>query len=70
MVIFRQLVGAFGEEMKTWLTIFLPDDEYKERQMLHFLAEAAVLQVILLIGLMMAIASSDDTDVYANGLHI
>ena len=38
--------------MKSWLKIFLPDDEYKERQMLFFLAEAAVLQVILIIVLM------------------
>lgn len=35
--------------MKSWLKILLPDDEYKERQMLFFLAEAAVLQVILII---------------------
>ena len=35
--------------MKSWLKIFLPKDEYKERQMLFFLAEAAVLQVILII---------------------
>ena len=35
--------------MKSWLKIFLPEDEYKERQMLFFLAEAAVLQVILII---------------------
>ena len=35
--------------MKTWLKIFLPNDEYKERQMLIFLAEAAVLQVILIL---------------------
>ena len=38
--------------MKTWLKIFLPNDEYKERQMLIFLAEAAVLQVILILVLM------------------
>lgn len=39
--------------MKTWLKIFLPDDEYKERQMLIFLAEAAVVQVVLVLALMM-----------------
>ena len=39
--------------MKTWLKIFLPQDEYKERQMLIFLAEAAVLQVIVVLALMM-----------------
>ena len=38
--------------MKTWLKIFLPNDEYKERQMLIFLAEATVLQVILILVLM------------------
>ena len=38
--------------MKSWLKIFLPQDEYKERQMLNFLAEAAVLQVILIVVLM------------------
>ena len=38
--------------MKSWLKIFLPQDEYKERQMLNFLAEAAVLQVILILALM------------------
>lgn len=38
--------------MKTWLKIFLPKDEYKERQMLVFLAEAAVLQVILVLALL------------------
>ena len=38
--------------MKSWLKIFLPQDEYKERQMLNFLAEAAVLQVILILVLM------------------
>ena len=35
--------------MKTWLSIFLPKDEYKERQMLIFLAEAAVIQVVLVL---------------------
>ncbi|MFJ7953057.1 hypothetical protein ACIQZG_16180 [Lysinibacillus sp. NPDC096418] len=39
--------------MKTWLKILLPDDEYKERQMLIFLAEAAVVQVVLVLALMM-----------------
>ena len=38
--------------MKTWLKIFLPNDEYKERQILIFLAEVAVLQVILILVLM------------------
>ena len=39
--------------MKTWLSIFLPKDEYKERQMLLFLAEAAVAQVVLVLVLFM-----------------
>ncbi|MEK4231337.1 hypothetical protein [Solibacillus sp. FSL H8-0538] len=39
--------------MKTWLKTFLPQDEYKERQMLTFLAEAAVIQVVLILALMM-----------------
>ena len=39
--------------MKTWLKVFLPEDEYKERQMLFFLAEAAVVQVVLVLALMM-----------------
>jgi len=38
--------------VKTWLKIFLPQDEYKERQMLIFLAEAAVLQVVVVLALM------------------
>lgn len=37
--------------MNSWLKIFLPSDEYKERQMLYFLAEAAVLQVLLILAL-------------------
>ncbi|MER1999022.1 MAG: hypothetical protein ABS882_04540 [Lysinibacillus sp.] len=38
--------------MNSWLKIFLPNDEYKERQMLFFLAEASVLQVIVILVLM------------------
>ena len=38
--------------MKSWLKFFLPEDEYKERQMLIFLAEAAVMQVVLIFVLM------------------
>ena len=38
--------------MKSWLKFFLPEDEYKERQMLIFLAEAAVMQVVLIFALM------------------
>lgn len=39
--------------MKTWLKAYLPQDEYKERRMLTFLAEAAVIQVILVFALLM-----------------
>lgn len=38
--------------MKTWLSIFLPNDEYKERQMLIFMAEAAVIQVVIALVLL------------------
>ena len=38
--------------MKSWLKFFLPVDEYKERQILFFLAEAAVIQVVLVLVLM------------------
>ena len=38
--------------MKSWLKMFLPSDEYKERQMLFFLAEAAVLQIIVILCLL------------------
>ena len=37
--------------MKSWLKFFLPQDEYKERQMLIFLAEAAVMQVVLVFAI-------------------
>ena len=36
---------------KSWLKVFLPTDEYKERQMLYFLAEAAVLAIVIMIGM-------------------
>jgi hypothetical protein len=29
--------------MKSWLSIFLPNDEYKEKRVLYFLAESAVV---------------------------
>lgn len=38
--------------MKSWLKMFLPNDEYKERQMLFFLAEATVLQIIVILCLL------------------
>ncbi|WP_215142819.1 hypothetical protein [Exiguobacterium qingdaonense] len=33
---------------KSWVTLFLPNDEYKERQLLYFIAEAFVLFIGLL----------------------
>lgn len=35
--------------MKSWITYFLPDDEYKEKQILFFITEAAILQIISII---------------------
>lgn len=29
--------------MKSWLSIFLPNDEYKEKRVLYFLAESAII---------------------------
>lgn len=37
---------------KSWISIFLPDDEYKERKVLFFLAESAVIMFLLLFGLL------------------
>lgn len=34
---------------KTWLSFFLPDDEYKERKMLYFLAEASFILLSVLV---------------------
>ena len=34
---------------KSWLSIFLPEDEYKEKRILYFLAEAAILLIVSLI---------------------
>lgn len=31
--------------MKSWMSVVLPDDEYKEKQLLYYLAEGAVLQL-------------------------
>ncbi|SFL54871.1 hypothetical protein SAMN04487943_102165 [Gracilibacillus orientalis] len=35
--------------MKTWISFLLPDDEYKERSILYFYAEGAILLVIFLL---------------------
>lgn len=36
---------------KTWIGFLLPDDEYKRRNILVYLAEAAILQLIAIIAL-------------------
>lgn len=36
--------------MKSWISVLLPDDEYKEKKMMQFLSEGAVLLFISLIG--------------------
>ncbi|MEI2466745.1 hypothetical protein [Niallia taxi] len=35
--------------MKSWIAYFLPDDEYKEKQILVFITEAAILQILSII---------------------
>ncbi|MDX8044492.1 hypothetical protein SH601_00705 [Gracilibacillus sp. S3-1-1] len=35
--------------MKTWISFLLPDDEYKEKKLLHFYAEGAILLIIFLL---------------------
>ncbi|GGA80018.1 DUF3278 domain-containing protein [Ornithinibacillus halotolerans] len=37
--------------MKSWISFLLPDDEYRERKILYYLAEGAIFLVLLLIGL-------------------
>ncbi|GAA5417389.1 hypothetical protein Pryu01_02452 [Paraliobacillus ryukyuensis] len=34
---------------KSWLSKFLPNDEYKERKMVYFIAESAVILALLLV---------------------
>ncbi|TRZ38013.1 hypothetical protein CEQ21_21615 [Niallia circulans] len=50
--------------MKSWLTYFLPNDEYKEKQMLVFIAEGAILQIFIVI--LMLIASNFLTFIQAD----
>ncbi|WP_100330009.1 hypothetical protein [Bacillus xiapuensis] len=45
---------------KTWLSVLLPDDEYKERKLLFFLAESAVIMFALLFGLLCLQAGVSD----------
>ncbi|GGP13248.1 hypothetical protein [Oceanobacillus neutriphilus] len=35
--------------MKSWISFLMPDDEYKEKKMLYFLAEGAVLLFLFLV---------------------
>src|SRR5690554_3663601 len=37
--------------MKSWISFLLPDDEYKERKMLHFYSEGGILLFLSLIAL-------------------
>ncbi|PAE17548.1 hypothetical protein CHH91_03300 [Virgibacillus sp. 7505] len=37
---------------KTWIQFLLPDDEYKRRNMLVYFAEAAILQLVVMIVLL------------------
>lgn len=38
--------------MKTWISFLLPDDEYKEKKMLYFIAEGAIILFLSLIVMM------------------
>ena len=35
--------------MKSWISILLPEDEYKEKKMLHFLSEGGILLFLALL---------------------
>lgn len=39
--------------MNSWISIFLPDDEYKRERVIYFLAEGGVLLLIYLVGALM-----------------
>lgn len=41
--------------MKSWISFLLPDDEYKEKKLLHFLSEGAI---ILFLSLLLTLISS------------
>ncbi len=40
--------------MKSWISFLLPDDEYKEKKMLYFLAEGAVILVLAFMLMLMS----------------
>lgn len=35
--------------MKSWISLLLPEDEYKEKKLLYFLAEGAVILIVALL---------------------
>lgn len=37
--------------MKSWMSFFLPDDEYREKMMLYFFSESAVILLLSLVGM-------------------
>lgn len=37
--------------MKSWISILLPNDEYKEKRILYFLSEGAIILLLSLIGM-------------------
>ncbi|WP_137789259.1 hypothetical protein [Bacillus sp. E(2018)] len=45
--------------MKTWISFLLPDDEYKERKMLYFFSEGAILLFLSLIVMLIGSKSFD-----------
>lgn len=38
--------------MKSWISFLLPDDEYREKKILYFLAEGSIILVLFLIGIL------------------
>lgn len=38
--------------MKSWIAFFMPNDEYKEKRMLYFVAEGGILLILYLIAML------------------
>ncbi|RCW76879.1 DUF3278 domain-containing protein [Saliterribacillus persicus] len=38
--------------MKTWISFLLPEDEYKEKKVLHFISEGAIILFVYLIAML------------------
>ena len=38
--------------MKTWIAYFMPEDEYKEKQMLYFFAEGATVLLLFMVSML------------------